>query len=94
MPKAVFNGTVIAESDSVEEVEGTVYFPPDSLKSDFYRPTEHTTVCPWKGTANYYTLEVEGEVAENAAWIYRAPKSAAAKIADHVAFYPVVTIER
>jgi uncharacterized protein (DUF427 family) len=94
MPRAIFNGTVIAESDNFEIVEGNVYFPPKSLKSDHFRPSDHTTVCGWKGTANYYSVEAGGESAENAAWTYRDPKPEAANIKDFVAFYPIVTVER
>jgi len=94
MPRAIFNGTVIAESDNFEIVEGNVYFPPKSLKNDHFQPTDHTTVCGWKGTANYYSVEAGGESAENAAWTYRDPKPEAANIKDFVAFYPIVTVER
>lgn len=94
MARAIFNGTVIAESETAEEVEGNVYFPPDSLKEPHFRSTGHSTVCPWKGTASYYTVEVAGELAENAAWTYRDPKPKAEHIREFVAFYPVVTVER
>ena len=94
MARAIFNGTVVAESERVEEVEGTLYFPPESLKERHFRPTDHKTVCVWKGTASYYTLEANGELAENAAWTYRDPKPEAENIREFVAFYPVVTVER
>ena len=94
MAQAIFNGAVIAKSDSIEIVDGNVYFPLDTLSREYFRDSDHTTVCGWKGTANYYSVEVEGVVAENAAWIYRATKPAAANIENHVAFYPVVTVER
>ena len=90
--KAVYNGTVIAESDDTVVVEGNHYFPPDSLKSEHFTPTELTTVCPWKGTASYYSLTADGETAADAAWYYPEPKDAAAEIRDHVAFYPVVEV--
>jgi len=89
--RAVFNGTVIAESDATVVVEGNHYFPPGSVSSDVLSPTERTTVCPWKGTASYYDITVDGQTASNAAWYYPAPKEKAAEIKDHVAFYPVVT---
>lgn len=92
MPKAIFNGTVIAESPTTEVVEGNHYFPPSSLKQEFFTPTDHATVCPWKGTASYYTISVGSETRENAAWTYPTPKDAAAQITDHVAFYPVVEV--
>jgi uncharacterized protein (DUF427 family) len=94
MARAVFNGTVIADSDDVVIVEGNVYFPPDALDWRYFRPTDHATVCGWKGTAGYYTVEADGQVAENAAWTYRAPKPEASNIKDFVAFYPIVTVER
>ncbi len=93
MAKAVFNGTVVAESDAVETVEGNIYFPPEAMVSEFFTPTDRTTVCGWKGTANYFSLLVGGQTAENAAWTYHDPKPAASNIKDYVAFYPVVTVE-
>ncbi len=93
MPRALFNGTVIAESDSYESVEGNVYFPPAAIKSEYFVPTERTTVCGWKGTARYFSVSVAGEVAENAAWTYPEPKPDAEHIRGYVAFYPAVTVE-
>lgn len=90
--KAVYNGTVIAESDETVVVEGKHYFPPDSIKTEHFAPTELTSVCPWKGTASYYSLTVGDETAADAAWYYPEPKDAAAEIRDHVAFYPVVQV--
>ena len=94
MARAVFNGKVVAQSDDVEIVEGNVYFPPESLDWKHFQPTEHSTVCSWKGTASYYTVEANGQAAENAAWTYKEPKLKAAKIRDFVAFYPIVSVER
>jgi uncharacterized protein (DUF427 family) len=94
MPKAIWNGKVVAESDRFEEVEGNVYFPPDALNREYFTETDHTSVCPWKGTAGYFTLTVDGKANPNAAWIYRDPKPAAANIKDHVAFWRGVTVER
>lgn len=93
MPKAIYNGTVIADSPTTEVVEGNHYFPPSSLAREHFTPTDHTTVCSWKGTASYFSITVGGQTQENAAWSYPTPKQAAAQIADHVAFYPVVQIE-
>ena len=90
--KAVYNGTVIAESDHTVVVEGNHYFPPDSIKREHFTPTELTTTCPWKGTASYYSLTGGGETAADAAWYYPEPKDGAAEIRDHVAFYPVVQV--
>lgn len=94
MPKAIWNGTVIAETDAFETVEGNVYFPPDSMKREFFQPSDTHTVCPWKGTASYYTLAVNGQENKDAAWYYPDPKPAAANIKDHVAFWRGVTVER
>lgn len=92
MPKAIFNGTVIAESPTTEVVEGNHYFPPSSLKQEFFTPTDHATVCPWKGTASYYTIEVDGQRNADAAWFYPAPNDDAAEIKDRVAFWKGVTV--
>ncbi len=92
MKTATFQGTVIASSDKTVVVEGNDYFPPESVVWEHFTRTEHATGCPWKGTASYYTVSVDGNVAENAAWVYEAPKDAAAEIKDHIAFYPAVTV--
>ncbi|MEZ6188456.1 MAG: DUF427 domain-containing protein [Planctomycetota bacterium] len=94
MPRALWKGTVIAETEAFETVDGNVYFPPESLVAEHFQPSEHTSVCGWKGTANYYHVVVDGEVNENAAWVYKTPKAAAAEIKDHVAFWRGVTVER
>jgi uncharacterized protein (DUF427 family) len=94
MPRAIWNGTVIAETDKFEVVEGNVYFPPDAIRQEFFKPTETHTVCGWKGTASYYTVVVEGQENKDAAWYYPDPKPAAANIKDHVAFWRGVTVER
>ena len=91
--RATVNGTVIAESDNTVVVEGNHYFPPESVNMEYFAGTDRTTVCPWKGTANYYTLSVDGETLDNVAWYYADPKDAAAEIRDHVAFYSAVTVE-
>ncbi|MEL6892704.1 MAG: DUF427 domain-containing protein [Actinomycetota bacterium] len=92
--KAVFNGTVIAESDETVVVEGNHYFPPASVKREFFStPTGHSTHCPWKGDAGYLDVTVDGQTATNAAWFYEAPLEKATHIKDHVAFYPAVTVE-
>ena len=86
--RARWNDTVIAESDDTVVVEGNHYFPADSVRSDLLVASETTTVCPWKGTASYYSLSVDGKENPDAAWVYPDPKDAAAEIKDHVAFYP------
>lgn len=94
MPKASWNGTVIAEAadDEVQIVEGNVYFPPQALNHEHLRESSHTTTCPWKGRAGYYDVVVGGQVNENAAWIYREPLPAAEQIAGHVAFWRGVEV--
>jgi uncharacterized protein (DUF427 family) len=91
--KAVWNGTTIAESDDIVTVEGNAYFPADSLSRDFVRPSTHTSVCPWKGTASYYSLEVDGKANENAVWYYPTPKDAAKEITGRVAFWKGVQVK-
>ncbi len=95
MPKATWNGTVLAEapSEEIELVEGNVYFPPKSVKRYYMRENSRHTTCPWKGEASYYDVVVDGEVNEGAAWYYPAPKDAAKEIKDHVAFWHGVTVE-
>lgn len=92
MTTATFNGTVIAQSDETVVVEGNHYFPPSAIAWEHFARTERTTGCPWKGEANYYTVSVGDQKADNAAWVYESPKDAAAEIKDHVAFYPAVTV--
>ncbi len=92
MVKAVWNGAVIAESDKTIVVEGNHYFPPESVKQEYLRPSDHHTTCPWKGEASYYTLEVDGQRNENAAWYYPQPKPAAEQIAGRIAFWRGVQV--
>ncbi len=91
--RATWNGAVLAESDETVEVEGNQYFPRESLNEEFFEESTHTSVCPWKGTANYFTLRVEGEENPDAAWYYAEPKDAAKEISGHVAFWKGVTVE-
>ena len=84
--KAVWNDAVLAESDDTIVVEGTHYFPPLALDRRYFVQSGHRAVCPWKGTATYLTLKVEGETRENAAYFYPEPKEAALQIKDRIAF--------
>jgi uncharacterized protein (DUF427 family) len=93
MVRAMFNGTVVAESEEYEVVEGNVYFPPGSLKQEYFSESELQTRCGWKGQASYYTVSVDGVEARDVAWYYPSPSNAAQNIKDHVAFYPEVSIE-
>ncbi len=90
--KATWNGTVIAESEDIVTVEGNAYFPASALKRDVVRDSGHTSICPWKGTANYYSLEVDGKTNPDAVWYYAEPKPAAAEIKDRVAFWKGVRV--
>ncbi|MBW6455231.1 MAG: DUF427 domain-containing protein [Trueperaceae bacterium] len=90
--KAIWNGHVIAESDATIVVEGNHYFPLAAVDAAVLRPSETTSACPWKGLASYYSIEVGGKTNRDAAWTYRAPKPAAAEIADHVAFWRGVEV--
>lgn len=92
MPKAIWNGHVVAESAHTVTVEGNHYFPAASIAQELFVPTQTRTVCSWKGTASYYTLAVDGEQNIDAAWSYQEPKEAAENIRDHYAFWKGVTI--
>jgi len=96
MPTAIWNGAVLAEAADAEVrvVENNVYFPLSALNPAYLRQSEHSSVCPWKGTASYYHLAVDGKVNENAAWFYPAPFDAAREIAGHVAFWRGVEVKR
>ncbi len=85
--KAIVNGTVIAESDHTEMVEGNHYFPPEAVKKEYFTDSATHTTCPWKGKASYYTVRVDSQSLKDAAWYYPEPKEAAKNIKDHVAFY-------
>jgi uncharacterized protein (DUF427 family) len=91
--RAVWNGTTIAQSDDIVTVEGNAYFPASTLRQDLIVPSQHTSVCGWKGTAQYYSLRVDGQSNENAVWYYPDPKPAAAQIKGRVAFWKGVKVE-
>lgn len=93
MPKAIWNNQVIAESDATIIVEGNHYFPLTSVNQTYLRPNDHHTTCPWKGTASYYDLIVEGQTNVSAAWYYPAPKDAAKQITGYVAFWKGVEVQ-
>ena len=93
MPKAVWKGVVLAESDDTVIVEGNHYFPVESLVREHFKPSEAQTTCYWKGVASYYDIEVDGQINRNAAWYYPEPAQAAAEIKDHVAFWRGVRVK-
>jgi len=90
--KAVFNNVIIAESDDTILVEGNHYFPPQSLKKEYFTASDHKSTCPWKGLASYYSVNVDGKTEIDAAWYYKSPSEAAKQIKDHVAFWKGVKV--
>jgi uncharacterized protein (DUF427 family) len=96
MPLAKWNETVLAEApaDAVEIVEGNVYFPQEAVRQDYMSPSETNSFCPWKGTASYYHVTVDGKVNRDAAWYYADPMPAAAHIRGRIAFWRGVQVER
>ena len=93
MAKASWGGKVIAESNATVVVEGNQYFPPEAVKKEVLMHSNHTSICPWKGTAHYYHVAVDGMRNDNAAWYYPEPKPAAAEIKNHIAFWKGVRVE-
>lgn len=93
MPKAVWNGAVLAESEDTVVVEGNHYFPPDSIKREFFGESGTNTTCWWKGTASYFDVVVDGQTNRDAAWYYPDPSVKAASIRDYVAFWRGVRVE-
>jgi len=91
--RAIWNGTVIAESDDTVVVENNHYFPADSVVDGVLQPSDTHSVCPWKGTASYYSLEVDGQTNPDAVWYYPEPKDAAKNITGRVAFWKGVKVE-
>ncbi len=92
--KAVWNGVIVAESAATRVVEGNHYFPPASIDRKYFKDSETTSICPWKGEASYYTLEVDGTRNADAAWHYPKPKEAAAEIKDYIAFWRGVEVTK
>jgi uncharacterized protein (DUF427 family) len=92
MARATWNGVVLADSDETVVVEGNHYFPPESLRREFFKPSSTHTTCSWKGKASYYDIEVNGAVNRDAAWYYPAPLDAAKHVAGRVAFWKGVQV--
>ncbi len=93
MPKAIWNGTVLAESDRTEVVEGNHYFPAETINKDYFSQSSTHTTCPWKGVASYYDIQVDGQVNKDAAWYYPSAKEKAKNIEGYVAFWRGVAVE-
>ena len=91
--KAIWNGAVLAQSDKTIVVEGNHYFPPEAVNTEYLKPSATVSHCPWKGTASYYHVDVDGSVNSDAAWYYPETKEAARHIKDYIAFWKGITIE-
>ena len=91
--QAIWNGRILAESDDIVVVEGNCYFPESALDRDCIVPSATTTICPWKGTAHYYTIVVDGQENHDACWFYPEPKPAASQILGRVAFWRGVVVQ-
>ena len=91
--RALWNGAVLAESDDTVVVEGNHYFPPSSIRAEHFQPSDHHTVCGWKGTCSYYDVVVDGEVNPNAAWTYPETKPEADNVRGRIAFWNGVRVE-
>ena len=90
--KAIWNGATLADSDQTIIIEGNHYFPPDSINKEFFQLSQTYTVCPWKGTASYYDITVNGKTNKDAAWFYPNAKDAAKEIENYIAFWKDVEI--
>jgi uncharacterized protein (DUF427 family) len=93
MPKATWNGVILAESNNCEVVEGNQYFPPDAIVKEYFQKSDTHTTCPWKGVASYYSIVVDGKENKDSAWYYPTPKEAAKNIEGYIAFWRGVKVE-
>jgi len=94
MAKATWEGAILAQSNDTIEVEGNQYFPAESIQREYFEPSQHHSVCPWKGTASYYDVVVNGKKNADAAWYYPEPNKAARQIKNYVAFWRGVKVEK
>ena len=92
MVKAIWNGTMLAESDKTIVVEGNHYFPPDTIREEYFHDSSTHTICGWKGVASYYDVTVDGKTNNNAAWYYSSPQPAAEKVSGYIAFWHGVDV--
>lgn len=92
MAKAMWNGQTLAESETTEMIEGNIYFPEEAVRREFLRPSSTTSSCPWKGQARYYTIVVDGQENQDAAWYYPDPKPAARAAKHRIAFWRGVEV--
>lgn len=91
--KAIWNNTIIAESNKTIVIEGNHYFPPEIIKSEYFENSDTQSTCPWKGLANYKNILINGEINKDAAWSYIEPKESAKEITEYFAFWKGVKIE-
>jgi uncharacterized protein (DUF427 family) len=91
--KATWNNQIIAESNDTVVIESNHYFPESSIKKEFFKESDKTSACPWKGMASYYSVEVNGDTNKDAAWYYPEPKPAAKEIKNYVAFWKGVEVK-
>ncbi|SFG58481.1 Nucleotidyltransferase [Algoriphagus hitonicola] len=91
--KATWNNQIIAESNQTILIEGNHYFPPESIKCEFFKQSDTHTTCPWKGEASYYDIHVDGKINPDAAWYYPDPKTAAKSIKNYIAFWRGVLVD-
>ncbi len=92
MVQAIWNDTVIADSGDTVVIENNHYFPAESVNRAFFKPSDTTTVCSWKGTAHYQTISVNGSENKDAAWYYPEPTNAASAIKGRIAFWKGVKV--
>jgi len=90
--KAIWHDVILAESDETISVEGNYYFPPESIKKEYFKQSDYHTTCPWKGEASYYNIVVDQEINNDGAWFYPDPKEAAKEIKNYVAFWKGVEV--
>ncbi len=92
--KVMWKNLILAESNDTVVVEGNHYFPPDSIKKQYFKKSETHTTCPWKGLASYYHIDVDGEINKDSAWYYPDPKDAAKNIKNYIAFWKGVEVKK
>ncbi len=92
--KAIWNGKIIAESNDTVVIENNHYFPHESINKEYFKSSDSNSVCPWKGTASYYTIEVDGKENIDAAWYYPEVSELAKGIKNRVAFWKGVKVEK
>ena len=91
--QAIWNDVIIADSNDTVVVEGNHYFPLSAIKQSYFTESAYTSICPWKGLANYFNVEVDGKQNPNAAWIYKTPSAKASNIQNHVAFWKGIVVK-